>query len=99
MECNHFLILSLFVLYKEIVLTTSVAYRTKIPIVLDHLGWDGMYSTLCLLYSIKNPEELTAGVHILGLHTFVRMLILHCGNSAEFPVIMQAIANCRPLTL
>lgn len=74
-------------------------YWGKISVVLDHLWWDGMYSLFCLLYIIENPEDFTAGVSVLGLHTFVRMLIPHCGNSAEFPVIMQAIANCRPLTL
>lgn len=52
-----------------------------------------------LLYITESTGDFTAEVYVLGLHIFVRMLILHCGNSAEFPVIMQAIANCRPLTL
>lgn len=58
-----------------------------------------MYCGFHLLCIIENTEDFTAEVYVLGLHTFVRMLILRCGNCAEFPVIMQAIANCRPLTL
>lgn len=58
-----------------------------------------MYCMFDLLYIIENAEDFTAEVYVLGLHTFVRMLIPCCGNSTEFPVIMQAIANCRPLTL
>lgn len=58
-----------------------------------------MYRMFHLLHIIENTEDFTAELYVLGLHTFVRMLIPRCGNSAEFPVIMQAIANCRPLTL
>lgn len=58
-----------------------------------------MYFVFHLLYIVENTGDFTAEVYVLGLHTFVRMLIPCCGNSAEFPVIMQAIANCRPLTL
>lgn len=74
-------------------------YWGKIPVVLDDLRWYGVYSVFCWLCIIENPEDFTAEGNVLGLHTFVGMLIPHCGNSAEFPVIMQAIANCRPLTL
>lgn len=52
-----------------------------------------------LLYIIENTDNFTAELCGLGLHIFVGMLIPRSGNCAEFPVIMQAIANCRPLTL